>query len=47
MVNPLTVDMTQQVAFDAYRWFPAYNTPNRDPISWTLEVSNDITRHQN
>jgi autotransporter-associated beta strand protein len=43
MVNPLTVDMTQQVAFDAYRWFTAYNTPTRDPISWTLEVSNNMT----
>ncbi len=43
MVNPLTVDMQQAVAFNAYRWYTAYNTPNRDPVGWTLEVSNNTT----
>ncbi len=43
MVNPLTVDMQQTVAFDAYSWYTAYNTPNRDPVGWTLEVSNNTT----
>ena len=43
MVNPLTVDMKQQVTFDSYRWFTAWNVAGRDPIGWTLEVSNNTT----
>ena len=43
MINPLTVDMKQPVSFDAYRWITAENTTARDPISWTLEISNNTT----
>ena len=43
MVNPLTVDMGQPVTFDGYRWYTANNGAARDPLSWTLEISNDAT----
>jgi len=42
-VNPLTVDMGQPVTFDAYRLYTGLYGAARDPVSWTLEVSNDAT----
>lgn len=43
--NPLTIDTKTGVTFDAYRFYdsavnPA-DTPERCPVSWTLEVSDD------
>ena len=43
MVNPLTVDVGQPVTFNGYRWYTALNGSGRDPISWTLEISNNAT----
>ena len=43
MVNPLTVNMGQQVAFNGYRWYTGPNGQGRDPLSWTLEISNNST----
>lgn len=43
MVNPLTVDMGQPETFDTYRLYTGLNGAGRDPISWTLEVSNNAT----
>ncbi len=43
MVNPLTVDMGQPVTFNGYRWYTGSNGQGRDPIGWTLEISNNAT----
>jgi len=43
MINPLTVNMGRPISFDAYGLYTAYNVPNRDPVSWTLEISNNKT----
>jgi len=41
MINPLVVNMGRPVSFDAYGLYTSYNVTNRDPVSWTLEISND------
>ena len=41
MVNPLTVSMGQPMAFNGYRWYTGPNGQGRDPLSWTLEISNN------
>jgi len=38
-VNPIFINANTNLIFDAYRWVTAYNTPNRDPVSWSLAVS--------
>ena len=41
MINPLVVNMGRPVSFDAYGLYTSYNVANRDPVSWTLEISNN------
>lgn len=35
------IDMGEWVPFDGYRWYTADDSPPRDPVDWTVEVSND------
>lgn len=37
----LIFDMGSQKFFDGYRWATANDSPERDPVSWTVSASND------
>lgn len=35
------IDFQRPTAVDSYQWYTANDCPNRDPVSWRIEVSND------
>jgi len=39
--RPLLINFPQQVNIDSYTFFTASDTPERDPVRWRLEGSND------
>ncbi len=40
-LGAFTITTTAPIAFNSYCWYTANDDYNRDPVSWTLEVSND------
>jgi hypothetical protein len=37
----IVIEFPEPVSFDSYRWVTANDSEERDPVSWTLEVSSD------
>jgi len=40
-IHPLIIQLPAAAAFDGYRWYTANDATGRDPIVWTVDVSND------